>query len=311
MSEPASPRTRKRRRAEFKAQVVVATLREDKTLDQLGAEHGVHPGALSDWKQQALWALPGVFGQRQERDAQAVAARERELFEQIGRLEMELCWLKKSSALGVEARRALIDPQDQLSVRQQCRRLGLNRSALHDAPVGPSAEETALCHPLVELYTADPFDGVRRMTEAWRREGRTIHPKGVRRLLRAMGRWAVYPKPRLSRPGPGGTGRLLPGSGRIRGLIIAQAASQDQDLRGQPSQRLAHPDLDSTDRDAHLETPPAPEPVGLVVVQSGGAAAAAHEPLCASGLVGLARPALCAAPAGRCPAAGQLGLCVI
>jgi transposase len=36
-----------------------------------------------------------VFGQRLERDAEAVAVRERELFEQIGRLEMENSWLKK------------------------------------------------------------------------------------------------------------------------------------------------------------------------------------------------------------------------
>jgi len=55
----------------------------------------VHPVVISDWKKQALVALPGVFGQRQERNAQAVEARERELFEQIGRLEVENRWLKK------------------------------------------------------------------------------------------------------------------------------------------------------------------------------------------------------------------------
>ena len=95
MTDKTSKRTRKRHSAEFKAKVVVAALREDKTLKQLGAEHGLHPVVISDWKKQALVALPGVFGQRQERDAQAVAARERELFEQIGRLEMENRWLKK------------------------------------------------------------------------------------------------------------------------------------------------------------------------------------------------------------------------
>jgi transposase-like protein len=95
MTDKTSKRTRKRHSAEFKAKVVVAALREDKTLNQLGTEFGVHPVVISDWKKQALLALPRVFGQRQERDAQAVAARERELFEQIGRLEMENTWLKK------------------------------------------------------------------------------------------------------------------------------------------------------------------------------------------------------------------------
>ena len=95
MRDKTSSRTRKRHSAEFKAKVVVAALREDKTLNQLGAEFGVHPVVIGGWKKQALLALPGVFGQRQERNAQAIEAREGELFEQIGRLEMENGWLKK------------------------------------------------------------------------------------------------------------------------------------------------------------------------------------------------------------------------
>jgi transposase-like protein len=95
MTDKTSKRTRKRHSAEFKAKVVIAALREDRTLNQLSTEFGVHPVVISGWKKQALLALPGVFGQRLERDAQVVEARERELFEQIGRLEMEKSWLKK------------------------------------------------------------------------------------------------------------------------------------------------------------------------------------------------------------------------
>lgn len=97
----------------------------------------------------------------------------------------------------------MIDSQDELSVRSQCRLLGLDRSGLYYEPVGPDGEEIALCHRLDELYTAHPFYGVRRMSEALRREGQTINPKRVRRLLREMGLLAVYPKPRLSLPGAG------------------------------------------------------------------------------------------------------------
>lgn len=95
MKDQTSKRTRKRHSAEFKAKDVVAALREDKTLNELSSLFGVHPVVISDWKKQALLALPGLFGQKVERDAQAVLARERELFEQIGRLEMENAWLKK------------------------------------------------------------------------------------------------------------------------------------------------------------------------------------------------------------------------
>lgn len=97
----------------------------------------------------------------------------------------------------------MIDCQDTLSVCHQCQLLGLDRSGLYYAPVGPDAGEIALCHRLDELYTAHPHYGVRLMTQTLRRAGRTINPKRVRRLLRQMGLLAVYPKPRLSLPGAG------------------------------------------------------------------------------------------------------------
>ena len=97
----------------------------------------------------------------------------------------------------------MIDCQDNLSVRHQCRLLELDRSGLYYQAVGPDGEEIALCHRLDELYTAHPHYGVRLMTAVLRRQGHTINPKRVRRLLRLLGLLAVYPKPRLSLPGAG------------------------------------------------------------------------------------------------------------
>lgn len=56
------------------------------------------------------------------------------------------------------------------------------------------------------------------MTETLRREGRGIHPKRVRRLLRQMGLLAVYPKPRLSQAGV--DGKVFPYL--LRGLAIVR-----------------------------------------------------------------------------------------
>ena len=112
----------------------------------------------------------------------------------------------------------MVDPRESLSMRRQCQLLALDRSGLYYAPMGPCREDLALCHRLDELYTAYPFYGVLRMTEALRREGCSINPKRVRRLLRAMGLLAVYPKPHLSLPSVGA--QRFPYL--LRGMMIGQ-----------------------------------------------------------------------------------------
>ena len=112
----------------------------------------------------------------------------------------------------------MIERHDSLSVRRQCELLALDRSGLYYAPAPLASGEIALCHRLDELYTARPHYGVRSMTTVLRREGHTINPKRVRRLLRQMGILAVYPKPRLSLPGAGA--QVFPYL--LRGLSIAR-----------------------------------------------------------------------------------------
>jgi putative transposase len=99
----------------------------------------------------------------------------------------------------LEQRRQWIHPEHpQLSVRTQCRLLGLARASLYYAPVPESAENLRLMRLLDEEYTRHPFYGVPRMTFWLRAAGHAVGPKRVRRLLRLMGLLAVYPKPRLS-----------------------------------------------------------------------------------------------------------------
>lgn len=97
----------------------------------------------------------------------------------------------------------MITHEPSMSIRAQCRLLGLDRSGLYSPALGPDPEELMLCHRLDALYTAHPYYGVRRMTVALRREGLCINPKRVRRLLRQMGLLAIYPRPRLSLPSAG------------------------------------------------------------------------------------------------------------
>lgn len=83
----------------FKAQMVRELLKEEKSVSQLAAEHGLHPNQLYRWREIALAGLPNLFSQEV---AQGQAAKEaaheqqlQELYAEIGKLTTQLTWLKK------------------------------------------------------------------------------------------------------------------------------------------------------------------------------------------------------------------------
>ena len=54
------------------------------------------------------------------------------LYEEIGRLKVELDWLKKKLTSPIELKRKGVDPEHEaISIRRQCELLGLNRSTLY------------------------------------------------------------------------------------------------------------------------------------------------------------------------------------
>ena len=90
--------TRKRYSASFKARVALEAAKQTKTLAELSSRYQVHSVQISQWKKQLLDGIESLFrdGRRRDRDeSQAIQA---ELYEQIGRLKMELEWLKKKVA---------------------------------------------------------------------------------------------------------------------------------------------------------------------------------------------------------------------
>jgi transposase-like protein len=98
MAEKEVQMNGKRRRfsGAFKAKVALAAARGDKTTAELAAKFGVHGNQVSAWKKQLLEGAPEVFADRRSREADGAA--EEELYEQIGRLKMEVEWLKKKAA---------------------------------------------------------------------------------------------------------------------------------------------------------------------------------------------------------------------
>jgi transposase-like protein len=90
---------RKQHRADFKAKVAVAAMKEDKTMSELASHYGLHPNQITQWKKQALDALPQLFSDRRMKPDREREQREAELYQQIGQLKVELDWLKKKSGL--------------------------------------------------------------------------------------------------------------------------------------------------------------------------------------------------------------------
>jgi len=87
----------KRHSAQFKFKVALAAAKGDKTLSELASEFGLHPSQISEWKTKLLRDGISVFSTttaRQQREQETLQA---ELYEQIGRLKMELEWLKKKA----------------------------------------------------------------------------------------------------------------------------------------------------------------------------------------------------------------------
>jgi transposase-like protein len=89
---------RKHHTAAFKAQVALAAIKGDRTVNELAGQFGVHPTLIHAWKKQLLAGAEVVFANGVKVDAGDTEARQAELFEQIGRLKMELEWVKKKAA---------------------------------------------------------------------------------------------------------------------------------------------------------------------------------------------------------------------
>ena len=87
--------TRKQYSPKFKARVVVEAIRGEKTLSQLGSQFQVHPMQIAKWRRSALEQLPELFVDGRTRKAGHGEADSDALYEEIGRLKVELDWLKK------------------------------------------------------------------------------------------------------------------------------------------------------------------------------------------------------------------------
>jgi putative transposase len=89
-----------------------------------------------------------------------------------------------------------------LSLSRQCELLGMSRSSFYYRAREENGYNEFLMRLIDEQFTRRPTFGVEKMRDWLRNQGYWVNTKRVRRLMRLMGLYAVYPKPRISKSCP-------------------------------------------------------------------------------------------------------------
>lgn len=88
---------RKKFTAEFKSKVAVEALKGHKTVSELSSEFGVHISQINAWKKHLLESSRDAFTGKKQRVTEAMDTERERLYAQIGKLQVELDWLKKKT----------------------------------------------------------------------------------------------------------------------------------------------------------------------------------------------------------------------
>ena len=90
------PKKRNVYKPEFKAKVALEAVRGRLTINQIAKQFEVHPNQISNWRKQFLESLPQIFDNSKQTSSEQQEELTNHLYQQIGKLKIELNWLKKN-----------------------------------------------------------------------------------------------------------------------------------------------------------------------------------------------------------------------
>jgi len=202
-------RTRNNYTPEFKTKLVLEILSEVETVNQIAAKYEVSPVVLSRWKKEFLERASEVFKKgpsKAEKELEQSKEHIAELERKVGQLTYEVDWLEKNlhKSSDLIGRKKCVDFSDPcLTISRQADLLGINRSSIYRDPPKEkviSDEDLFMMRRIDEIHTAHPTWGYRTITKIIRRDDEIlVNRKKIRRMMRVMGIYTIYPKPNLSK----------------------------------------------------------------------------------------------------------------
>jgi len=89
---------RKRHSGDFKSKVALEALKGLRTVNEIAGEYSIHPAQVSQWKKQLQEEVSSLFSSKREKTGKQEGEHlQNQLYQEIGRLKMELEWLKKKA----------------------------------------------------------------------------------------------------------------------------------------------------------------------------------------------------------------------
>lgn len=92
-------RHRRQFSADWKAKVALEAIKGQRTIQEIASHYEIHPNLVTHWKKEPLERAVEVFSSGKTQEAQADEELKAELYQQIGKLQVEVDWLKKKSGL--------------------------------------------------------------------------------------------------------------------------------------------------------------------------------------------------------------------
>lgn len=90
---------KRRYTSKFKAKIALEAIKGLEPITEIANQFKVHPNQISRWKKEMLDKLPHIFNSNKEKSLKKIVEEKDKLYNKIGKLQVELEWLKKKSGV--------------------------------------------------------------------------------------------------------------------------------------------------------------------------------------------------------------------